>query len=426
MLRRVLGGIWATALALTVVSVSVAWAAPASQEGEPTSPFDPTATDTPRPFFGPTSTPTATLLPPPSGGGRVAVGTLAVRAGPSSDWPAIGGLAYGTEVYPRGRSANGNWVVIDWEWAGSIGWILARLVEWDPALDLQALPIFLPPFTSTPLSTVGTSVTPQPEGAGELTTTPAPPETVVTPTLFQPSSTPQPTTTGTPEPAIVALPPATATPSSPTAPAPPPLSLPQLQPPGPIFWAGSAVFALVVYGLIWIQGWRETHRYSRGFPIKACPVCQSGHLYLDEHLERPAGIPRMRRSVRCDSCRSVLRQISPGLWRYTIDPFVNPELARRYNSRQFTDADLLAFSEEAEEFEPYRETPVVSPSQTEEVLKRFAELEARLMAEGSFDTQLTDSPAAQTPTDPSSSEPEGEEIPPDQPTPEENNTAPLE
>jgi hypothetical protein len=122
----------------------------------------------------------------------------------------------------------------------------------------------------------------------------------------------------------------------------------------------------------------------------------------------------------------VLRQISPGLWRYTIDPFVNPELARRYNSRQFTDADLLAFSEEAEEFEPYRETPVVSPSQTEEVLKRFAELEARLMAEGSFDTQLTDSPAAQTPTDPSSSEPEGEEIPPDQPTPEENNTAPLE
>jgi hypothetical protein len=425
MVRRVLGGIWAVALALAAVSVSAVWAAPAPQEGELTATPDSTATDTPRPFFGPTSTPTATLLPPPSGGGRVAVGTLAVRAGPSSDWPAIGGLAYGTEVYPRGRSANGNWIVIDWEWAGSIGWILARLVEWDPALDLQALPVFLPPFTSTPLSTVAT---PQPEGTGELTATSVLPTITATPILLpQPSSTPAPTMTDTPEPAVVALPPATSAPSSITAPTLPRISLPRLQPPGPIFWAGSAVFALAIYGLIWIQGWRETHRYSRGFPIKTCPVCQSGRLYLEEHIERPAGIPRMRRSVRCDLCRSVLRQIRPGLWRYTIDPFVNPELAKRYNSRQFTDADLLAFSEEAEEFEPYREAPVTSPPEAEDILKRFAELEARLLAESSLESGLDVQPAdmtGQSLVNSSNDESEERTAPSDQPGSEDEEEAP--
>ena len=74
------------------------------------------------------------------------------------------------------------------------------------------------------------------------------------------------------------------------------------------------------------------------------------------------GIPQMRRLVRCDNCRSVLREVRSGVWRYTIDPFVNEKLAEEHNSQLFSDADLLVFAEQAGQYEPY-DYPVVPPEE---------------------------------------------------------------
>jgi hypothetical protein len=87
-------------------------------------------------------------------------------------------------------------------------------------------------------------------------------------------------------------------------------------------------------------GMRQVRRYAKGFPIDTCPACQEGRLHLEEFVQRSMGIPSVRRSVRCDMCRSVMREVRPGKWRYTVDPYVNPEMASRYDTRWLTQADL--------------------------------------------------------------------------------------
>jgi hypothetical protein len=389
--RHLRRAIWGIVVVAALGSVSASLAAPTQQEA-PTLTPTPTATETPI-FVGPSPTPTETLLPPPQGGGRVAVLVLVVRFGPSRDWLAAGGLNYGDEVYPIARSANGNWVAIEWD--SGIGWILASLVEWDPALDIASLPVYEPPFTSTPLGTAtltATEVPPTPSPtitAGPPTAT-APPTATLTeapsPTTLPPSpTTTTPSPTDTPVPAVVV--PVSATPGESTAPVlqvPPIVSLlPKRLTPG--IWIGGGIILalLAAYGARRWSREQELKRYSGGFILNTCPVCQEGTLQLEENVQRSLGTPRVQRTVRCDFCRSVLREVRPGTWRYTIDPFVNPQLADAHNAQQFTDEDLLELAGQARMYKPYKGEAFPAPEidLDQSAMEIVSELEARFLAE---------------------------------------------
>jgi len=69
-------------------------------------------------------------------------------------------------------------------------------------------------------------------------------------------------------------------------------------------------------------------------------------LYLEERRYRVLGIPRARRVMRCDQCRSVLRQVGRDQWRYAIDGAVNPNLFYELNGAVLTEEDLLAIAPE--------------------------------------------------------------------------------
>mgnify|MGYP005851930551 FL=1 len=73
--------------------------------------------------------------------------------------------------------------------------------------------------------------------------------------------------------------------------------------------------------------------------IERCPVC-GGHLAADK---RGRGLFRRgRRVVRCDSCRSVLRERGRNRWHYAVDPGPHPDLYRRVNGRYLTEEELEA------------------------------------------------------------------------------------
>ena len=107
-----------------------------------------------------------------------------------------------------------------------------------------------------------------------------------------------------------------------------------------------AVLLLIVLVYIWFywQGLAAMGRYADGFVIEECPVCQRGHLQVDERQSRTFGIPTARRTVRCDTCRSVLRQTGSERWRYAVDRIENPTMYDRFNGREVTEADLERLS----------------------------------------------------------------------------------
>lgn len=103
-----------------------------------------------------------------------------------------------------------------------------------------------------------------------------------------------------------------------------------------------AVLALLVfvYLVTFVRGLTSVSRYNDGFVIELCPVCERGELYVDQRQERLFGIPRARRTVRCDECRSILRELAPRRWRYAVDRAENDRLFTRYNGREITDTQL--------------------------------------------------------------------------------------
>jgi hypothetical protein len=82
-------------------------------------------------------------------------------------------------------------------------------------------------------------------------------------------------------------------------------------------------------------------RYGMGFILETCPICAEGHLVLDEKLSRLAGIPRIRRVVRCNNCRSVLREVGRRRWRYAVDP-LNTALFEQWNGKTIKDRELAS------------------------------------------------------------------------------------
>ncbi len=104
---------------------------------------------------------------------------------------------------------------------------------------------------------------------------------------------------------------------------------------------GIVVLLVLLYVALYWRGALAVDRYAGGFVVEHCPVCQRGHLTVETRQERLLGIPRPRRTVRCDECRSVLRETTPRHWRYAVDPIENPDLYRRYNGQELDEQALV-------------------------------------------------------------------------------------
>jgi hypothetical protein len=103
---------------------------------------------------------------------------------------------------------------------------------------------------------------------------------------------------------------------------------------------GLVLVVVMLYLLLYAAGAANVGRYAAGFVVETCPVCQKGELNVVNRRRRMLGLPRVRRTVHCDYCGSVLRQVGRYRWRYTVDGEENPELFARYNGREITDAEL--------------------------------------------------------------------------------------
>jgi uncharacterized protein YgiM (DUF1202 family) len=121
---------------------------------------------------------------------------------------------------------------------------------------------------------------------------------------------------------------------------------------------GGLLLLILLYAGLYLRGLSAVNRYEDGFVIERCPVCGRGTLHLDEKPGRQMGIPTVRRTVRCDECRSVLRETAPHQWRYAVDRLENPELYSQLNNRRLSDDDLKKLSQAAAapEFEDDEDT----------------------------------------------------------------------
>ncbi len=201
---------------------------------------------------------------------------------------------------------------------------------------------------SVPTETVEPTSTPTdaPTETTEPTSTPtdAPTETVEptsTPT-DAPTETTEPTSTPTDESTAVAMvvEPPPASPNS-TVPIPDDSGFP----PEAII-GGVAVLAVLGYIGLYLRGVAVVGRYASGFIIDTCPVCEVGHLSVETKSDRVLGIPRAKRTVRCDNCRSVLREIGEYTWRYAVDPLGNTAIYDRYNNEPITERELIALADQ--------------------------------------------------------------------------------
>ncbi len=211
--------------------------------------------------------------------------------------------------------------------------------------------------TSTQVPTETSSATPTPTS----TPTPTDAETAVVAQAMLATQTGEPTATRTlaPRDASGVLPtalPPTSTPVTQVAQVPSPgggdsggaaiATVPDVTPGLPIeLIVGGGVLALVLgYAGLFLRGTLVADRYAGGFVVDKCPVCEVGNLSVDARTNRILGIPRTRRTVRCDNCRSVLREVGLRRWRYAIDRLENSELYTRYNGRVIDDNALQRLS----------------------------------------------------------------------------------
>jgi len=73
-----------------------------------------------------------------------------VRSGPATYYDKVGVLLANQQVPAKGRSAGGDWILIDYPGApGGTAWVYAPLINLTPG----SLPVVAPPPTPTPLAT---------------------------------------------------------------------------------------------------------------------------------------------------------------------------------------------------------------------------------------------------------------------------------
>ena len=196
-----------------------------------------------------------------------------------------------------------------------------------PTITAQPSATAMP--TNTPTLTATTSDTPVPTDTATLTATATQtPTNTVTATLT--------------ETAVVAV-------AAPTDEQPPPTLIPETTPVGDggggirteTVVGGIGLLAVLGYVGLYMRGLAAMDRYRAGFVVETCPVCRRGHLEVENRQERLLGIPQPRRIVRCDTCRSVLRETGDRRWRYAVDPVESQGLFERYNGHEIDDETLV-------------------------------------------------------------------------------------
>ncbi|TVR23086.1 MAG: hypothetical protein EA396_04820 [Anaerolineaceae bacterium] len=204
-----------------------------------------------------------------------------------------------------------------------------------------------PSPTDAPIVAIVLTDTPEPtdthtpEPSPTLTDAPTPTVTVTVTPTDQPSLTPTPTLTVTAT--------TTATPTD----APPALielggddggvtgrAIP------PELLIGGALLALIaLYAALYLRGQIAGERYAGGFVIDHCPVCQRGKLNVETRSGRLLGIPNSRHIVRCDECRSILREVGGRRWRYAVDSLEDQAMYRAYNGKVLTERQIVALDD---------------------------------------------------------------------------------
>ena len=110
--------------------------------------------------------------------------------------------------------------------------------------------------------------------------------------------------------------------------------------------SGLGMLGLAYVGL-YLRGATARRRYNQGFIIERCPACGKEALRVKIQRKRRLGIPQAKYAVRCDTCRSVLRETSRGQWIYRINPRANPELYVRFHDKVVDDATLRTLGRDA-------------------------------------------------------------------------------
>lgn len=107
------------------------------------SPPTPAATAAPAPTAG-AVVPAPTVAPIDPGTADAVVGIAAnLRTGPGVAYPVVEVVQVGTRVAISGRSANSEWVVVNFD--EKEGWLFASLLSLNPALQIASLPVVEPP-----------------------------------------------------------------------------------------------------------------------------------------------------------------------------------------------------------------------------------------------------------------------------------------
>jgi hypothetical protein len=76
------------------------------------------------------------------------------------------------------------------------------------------------------------------------------------------------------------------------------------------------------------------------------------------------GIPRVRRTVKCTECRSVLREVGTRRWRYAVDRLSNSSLFDYLNGKVLDDLAIQRLSHHA--YPIMNRSDAVQPTFTEE------------------------------------------------------------
>jgi hypothetical protein len=125
---------------------------------------------------------------------------------------------------------------------------------------------------------------------------------------------------------------------------------------------GIAIFLVLAYIVFYLRGLAAAERYSKGFVIDHCPVCGEGNLSVDTRHNRLFGIPRARRTIRCDFCRSVLRETGYRRWRYAVDPLDNSAMYEHFNEQEIDEKTIKSLFDQPVRPDNAAQGPVRPPS----------------------------------------------------------------
>lgn len=226
-----------------------------------------------------------------------------------------------------------------------------------------ATPSVTPSITFTPSATLTGTQTATATSTASATATSTASETATA--TNTPTDTPTPSLTHTPTatdtPTITLTPSQTYTPSmTPTRPPPiiersRPNETNRTSPLSPLLLVGGILLTLVVggYMVIYARNAAALDRYASGFVVRRCPVCQLGVLNVEERVDRILGIPRVKRTVRCDTCRSVLREVGKRRWRYAIDRVASSRLYELLNNQIIREQQLTELAPDSRSETPY-------------------------------------------------------------------------